>query len=334
MPPANNRRRANAATRIATAFRAYLARRPTNTTTLDGIPARRRVQIGAHPHDASSIAELMHRENWRDPLTRAPLTDAQAAAAWRMHTRNQAGEARRAGRQYTAPAMPQRPRGGNIGAARQSEIRQWYHSFGNGTVPNAAATAAARRQVNAEVRAIRLRERRDGTAAIDALRRGFAAVLQTPGRRGSWTGRSYKLTYFPPPQNHLFPAHIPIMPSSRTNTFIPPHQRDFTSYVFYKGNEILGGVSVFRDAVEVRARGGGPSASVMHARQTEMSQILTADLRRRLVANRNGANRNESPRRMSPAPSRSRSRSRSRSPPRMSPTPSRTGWLRSIFGRR
>lgn len=118
--------RAAAQTRIARAFRAHLARRPTDVTTLNAIPGRRRVQIGAQAHNASSIAELMHRGNWRDPLTRAHLTDAQAGNAWRLHTRNQAAEARRAGRSYAAPPMPQRPSANTgISNRRTREIEGW-----------------------------------------------------------------------------------------------------------------------------------------------------------------------------------------------------------------
>ena len=129
MPPATRRRTAQ--TRIAAAFRGHLARRAVNSTTLNVIPGRRRVQLGAHAHDASSIAELMRRGNWRDPLTRTPLTNTQAAEAWRMHTRNEAAEARRAGGVYLELPMPQRPNG-NIGGARQREIAQWYHGDGDG----------------------------------------------------------------------------------------------------------------------------------------------------------------------------------------------------------
>ena len=124
-----NAKKKAAQIRIAAAFRAHLARRPTNSTTLNAIPARRRVMIGAHAHNASSIAELMQRGNWRDPLTRALLTNAQAAEAWRLHVRNQRGEARGAGRPYAAPSMPQRPAGASgIDSTRQGEILQWYYA--------------------------------------------------------------------------------------------------------------------------------------------------------------------------------------------------------------
>ena len=127
MTPLNKKKNA-AQTRIAAAFRAHLARRAVNSTTLNVIPGRRRVQLGAHAHDASSIAELMRRNNWRDPLTRTPLTNAQAAEVWRLHVRNEAAEARRQGRQYVAPPMPQRPAGaGGLGTGRQGEIWRWYH---------------------------------------------------------------------------------------------------------------------------------------------------------------------------------------------------------------
>ena len=183
MPLAGDRRRANAATRIARAFRAHLARRPTNTTTLNAVPARRRLQLGTQAHDASSIAELMRRNNWRDPLTRTPLTNAQAAAAWNMHIRNEAAEARRAGRQYAAPPMPHRPAGATgLGSARQGEIWQWYHSGGGGGGQHQVMPPAPRASQ---------------VAAKSALMRGWKAVLRSGPRwmeeGGEWTGRDYNL---------------------------------------------------------------------------------------------------------------------------------------------
>lgn len=127
MPNTRDQRRRAAAKKIAAAFRAHLARRGNNVTTLNAIPGRRRVRIGTQNHDASSIAELMRRGNWRDPLTRRPLTNAQAAQAWMMHTRNRAAEARREGRQYAAQAMPHRPAGTEgIAQGRRDEIINWF----------------------------------------------------------------------------------------------------------------------------------------------------------------------------------------------------------------
>lgn len=220
MPPsknAENARRKAAQIRIAAAFRGHLARRPINATTLNAIPGRRRVQLGAHAHDASSIAELVRRGNWRDPLTRTPLTNAQAAAVWRLHVRNEAAEARREGRHYVAPPMPQRPAVGAINSHRLGNIYQWYHG-GNGSYhhPHMAAMAAVAAVAtrgpafpwpNSQATGAMSSRRQDQTAAKSAAKRGWTAILrsepswlwtfnpQLPGR-SEWRGQRFRLTRF------------------------------------------------------------------------------------------------------------------------------------------
>lgn len=191
-----------AQTRIAAAFRGHLARRPTNLVTLNAIPGRRRVQIGTKPHDASSIAELMRRGNWRDPHTREALTNAQAEAAWRLHVRNAGAEARRSGRHYSAPAMPQRPSAGAVNSHRVGNIMQWYYG-GNGTYspPPTAAVAGtynpAMAAVAAEIARDAANTRREQTAAKTALKRAWTAILQNPGGAGgTWRGQRFSLTRF------------------------------------------------------------------------------------------------------------------------------------------
>ena len=250
-----------AQTRIASSFRGYLARRPTNSTTLNAIPGRRRVHIGQHAHDANSIAELMRRENWRDPLTRTPLTNAQAAQAWRLHTRNRAAEARREGRQYAAPPMPQRPHA-SLGGARQSEIAQWYH----GNAPGTGLSAAQQRQLNAAVMALRDRVRRDKIAAKSALKRAWIAILQTPGREGYWQGRNFFMQHVP---QHL----LGTLPQGLTTLVPRPY-----NYVFEKNNQIIAFIAATNNSAEVRT----PQGSLLGLRWSdEMSRMLTRMLRSR-----------------------------------------------------
>ena len=196
MPPAT--RRQTAQTRIAAAFRGHLARRAVNSTTLNVIPGRRRVQLGAHAHDASSIAELMRRGNWRDPLTRMPLTNAQAAAAWRMHTRNEAAEARRAREVYLGLPMPQRPHG-NIGGARQREIAQWYHG-GHTGLPYGDGHSSSSNSSNSNNGGNN--ERRRGGASRNGPRRTRSPTRSrspTPERGVTW---DYRL------DRHGYPVHV------------------------------------------------------------------------------------------------------------------------------
>lgn len=122
-------KKAHARAVLGRSVRAWRAGWPENAITQEGIPPSRRVTVGTHVYDANSIAELMRIGDWRNPQSRTRITDAEAAAAWTVHTRSMAARARQAGRPYAAPPMPARPSGNGtgLGRNRQAELRgNWY----------------------------------------------------------------------------------------------------------------------------------------------------------------------------------------------------------------